>query len=567
MPACRILGALLWEQWRVSRLELAIRSGLALAGVLLFATVAGRLDSAAVVVLHGVAIFIFGMAGLLSASWTNSFETRQLGFVYHLGFTRPVATRWLVLVPLAYAVICSQLIYVGCCLALYLLVGWQLPVWGPAAILACAVCVLIAGAWSSTRLDGRIAGMLGAMSLTLGWLGIRDYLRNDAEPILLALGRADYFALTWWEYLGLGIVGALASLWTIVAVDQQRHGEAWLPRRLGTRSERPAAAEAGLPWRLAWVTGARGRRSVGWGQVFRTPLGAQFWYEVSRSAGLAGWGAALLCGGLFAVLCLDVHWPQAPRAWMLAGVAVPLIVQLLAADQVLGLAQHQGVVRYSSFDATRPLHCDQLIAIKMAVIYFWSLLALMQVVAWAGCSLLLSGEYELWRQSLNELVAQWAAAAHGDWRFAVLGLVMAFFGSAATLLTAALAMAALPRAMLLLSWVSLMHVAVMAWDASHQWAWWPALQLYGYGLLSVIAAASVVLILLGLWRGHVRGGYFLVCLAIWGLGLGLLAGGLGNVAALQALSAMATLALAATALVTLAGAACAPWALALHRHA
>ena len=185
VPSPAVLRALVWEQWRISRLELLLRIAFAGMVLILISVAVAKADDAVLTVLRGILIFLIGFSALFSASWTSEFDSRQFGFTYRLGFTRPISTSSLVVVPIGYSLFWSLVFYIGGALAVFLTTGLALPLAGPSAIIACSVCMLIAGAWMPTHVGGRIVGMVGAIAATMGWLWLRDYWLNDPDPIIL----------------------------------------------------------------------------------------------------------------------------------------------------------------------------------------------------------------------------------------------------------------------------------------------------------------------------------------------------------------------------------------------
>lgn len=566
----RILQAMLWEQWRISRLELLFRVSLMFLILGLFALVGKHDDASTTVVLQGILVFILGFAALFSASWTQDLDSRQLGFTYSLGFTRPITTRALVFVPIMYSLVLSQLFYLGSAVSMNRLLGLSIPLAGPAAIIACTVCLLIAGAWSSSRIDGRIAGMIGAMSITITWLSIRNFLLEHGEPVLVAIGREGYFALTWYEYLGLASVAGLAVAWTIQAVECQRHGDSLLANWMSWRS-----GEAVQPSRNANLhagtsevenSSSRGIPAPRL-RSFHNSVEAQAWCELRRSAPLCLMACLILPSIYFAFLCLNIHWELAPRAWMGALMAMPMIVQLLAVDCTAGITSHQKVVRFSPFDATRPMRCDQLIAIKVLVVFGWSLCGMALVALLAGLYALLSGEYGFWLQDFRAIRQAVGDVAPVWWVAMGMNLLLAFLGSTNLLYTYVLFLTRYPKSCAAAALIFTLHFGIFAWDASHDW---PLLLLWKtYGFVVPLALISVSLLAIGVTirAGYLSWWYFTTVLFFW---------------LIYAISAVWLVSTAtppvpiplwgylfgvAFLLVPLASAAFAPLALATHRHA
>ncbi len=566
----KIFRVMLWEQWRISRMELLLRSSVLLACIALVAALGNKLDESALPVLRGIFVFLIGFAALFSASWTQDLDSRQLGFTYALGFTRPVATRWLVLVPILYSLALSQVFYLGCALAIFWVQGMSLPLLGPAAIIACTVCLLVAGAWSSTRIDGRITGMVGAILITFSWLALRDYLRNDPEPVLLAIGRDGYFDLAWLEYLGLFAVSSLAIAFTIQSVDWQRHGESVWCNTLRLRSAndlapagRPPAMDAPEPTDGADSIVRPTARTLS----FRNSVAAQVWYELRRSAPLCLTASLILLPTFFAFLCVNLHWELAPRAWMGAMVLIPVIFQFLAADSTMGITSKHGVVRLSPFDATRPMRCDQLIAIKLMVVFGWSVSGFALVALLAGLYALLSGEYEYWLRDFRAINVAVGDVWPGWWLVAAVNFLLAFLASTNLLFTQGLFFSRYPKVIMVGSLLVLVHVGIFAWDAAHDWAWLVLWKTYGVVVPLAMMLVSVIAIVAAIRAGYLSQRYFATVFGVW-LIYALAAIWLVSTSTPPVpIPLFAYLIGVALLLVTLASAAFAPLALAAHRHA
>lgn len=566
--ALAMLRAQLWEQWRISRLELLIRMLFAGAILILLSVAIVNVDDAVNQVLRGILIFIIGFAALFSASWTSEFDRRQLGFTYRLGFARPIATGQLVIVPIFYSLCWSLIFYIGGALAIYLPTGFTLPLVGPSAIIACTVCTLIAGAWMPTRIEGRIIGMVGAVAATVGWLGLRDYCSNDPDPILLSIGKAGYFDLAWYEYLGLVIVGSLSIWATIKSVDLQRHGEALLSSisnsrliRVDVRSLNPTSAESNTSQAVT----SPSIESVRW-LSFKSRSGAQTWYEVRRSAPLLLAACLILPTALFAFLCINVHWELAPRVWLGALVVVPIVFQLLAADSTLGITHKQGLVCLSPFDATRPMRCDQLIGIKVLVVFGWSLCGFLLIAIFAGLFALLSGEYEYWLRDFRTIQGAVGNVSLVWWVVGVIDLLFIFLSSTTLLFAQALWMSRYPQVLLAGSLLLLAHVGLFAWDAAHGWPWELWWRCYGYVLPAAVIVGSLIALVLAIRAGYLGKLYFGMALGAWLVYVASTVGLLASSSPPQPIAFVAYLVGAALLIVPLASAAFAPLALAAHRH-
>ncbi len=567
-PPSQVFRALLWEQWRLSRMELLIRTALAGAFVLLFSAIIPIQDESALPVLRGILLFVIGLSALFSGSWINDFDSQQLGFAYRLGFTRPIATRWLVIVPVCFSLIMSLLYFLGGALAVYLLTGLVFPLVGPAAIITCTVCLFIAGAWAPTRIDGRIVGMVGALVASLGWLLLRDYFLADPDPILLSIGKPGYLDLAWYEYLGLLAVGCASIAATIKSVDLQRHGEGlfesifgswWGGTRSSTSSQTAPSDNVSQSFTSR---SAEQPRTLS----FRNRASAQIWLELRRSAPMLLAACITLPATLFVFLCLDIRWEFSPRAWMGAMVVLPVVCQFLATDRTLGITHKQGRVWLSPFDATRPMRCDQMIGIKVFVVFGWSLCGFLTTVLFAGLYSLLSREYEHW---LNDLRAIQAVVGHVSpvwWGVGMINLLFVFLSSTTLLFAQGLWMSRFPRVLMAGLIVLIVHCGIFAWDAGHDWPWLLLWKFYGYAIPVAIMVGCVIALVMAIRAGYLSKTYFCVVLGMWLIYAGSTLWLFANSSPPFPIPLMAYLFGVAALLVPLASAAFAPLAFAAHRH-
>lgn len=563
-----IFGAQLWEQWRISRLELLVRMVFSGAILVLLSVAVANADDAAMQVLRGMLIFLIGFAALFSASWTSELDSGLPGFTYRLGFTRPIATRQLVIVPVIYSLCWSLMFYLGGALAIYLSTGLTLPLVGPSTIIACTLCMLIAGAWVSTRIEERIVGMVSATTATMGWLWLRDYCVNDPDPILLSIGKTSYFDLAWYEYLGLATVGSLSIWATIKSVDLQRHGETLLssisnsrPVRAGVRVLNPTSAGSDTSQAVA----SPRVEKIRW-LSFNSPGGAQIWYEVRRSAPLLLAACMILPTALFAFLCINMHWELAPRVWLGALVVIPIAFQLLAADRTLGITSKQGLARLSPFDATRPMRCDQLIGIKVLVVFGWSLCGFLLVAIFAGLFALLSGEYEYWLRDFHTIQGAIGSISPIWWVVGLIDLLFIFLSSTTLLFAQALWMSRYPRVLLAGSLILLAHVGIFAWDAAHGWQWALLWRCYSYLLPVAVIVASFHALVESIRAGYLGKSYFGIVLGLWLVYAASTVWLFANSSPSLPIPLVAYFIGMALLMVPLSSAAFAPLALAAHRH-
>ncbi len=207
-------------------------------------------------VIRGIVLMLLMIVSLFSTTWLSNIESRQRGFCFRLGFTRPVSTAKLVLVPMLFIMASAVVCFFLPVMLFRLLFGSPMPFFGPAAVIACSIAVFVMSTWSPTTLFGKCVG-IGAGTVAMFW-GVAGLLAmsGDPDPLILVLGKPDAFDFAWPESLGLFAVTVLACVVTVFAVDRQRHGAAlrwkWKIRwpglwRQSAGNRRPFSRPTGRP--------------------------------------------------------------------------------------------------------------------------------------------------------------------------------------------------------------------------------------------------------------------------------------------------------------------------------
>jgi len=221
----RILPVMLWELWRVSRWEMLARYSIMAALLALISSISQGFGEAHLGVIRGIVILLAGVGCVFSTTWLGDLDNQKAGFTFRLGYTRPISNLQMVLVPTVYSVANAMLGYLACALLVQLMLGQRLPLVGPTLIFGCLVSVSTAVVWSSIHTVEKLSALFAMVGLALGLLAARHSLQADDAPILLAIGKPEFFDLAWYEYLGLFLLSSLALAVTVYAVGQQRFGE------------------------------------------------------------------------------------------------------------------------------------------------------------------------------------------------------------------------------------------------------------------------------------------------------------------------------------------------------
>lgn len=583
------LGAMLWELWQISRRDLLLRFGFVATCLLLLFAMSKSLDEPQMTVVRGIVVMLTAVACIFSTTWMVDFDNQQLGFIFRLGFTRPVSSRQLVLVPMLFSIAASMLGYLACGLIANLLLDLSLPLLGPALLIGFTVCLMISVVWSLTHtIEKLIAGFVVAATI-LGGLMLR-HRPLDGEPILLAIGMPEYYRFQWFDYLGMASLSGLSMLVTIHAVGRQRHGEAirwsWLltsvfSGRIGNRF-----FETCKNW-LETCTRP---------QVLRNSWSAQTWLELRRSGNLLVVVLAtplVVLAFIAGVPLINESWggAHAPRMWLGVILFSPIFFQLLATDAVIGLRHNQGSTQLSQFDATRPFRCDEMIAIKLMAVSGWSWLGSLLMIAAAFAHSTFTWSWQYWQelQQAAEAVLQQAAA--GNWNqaplanpvlnpdhdgnsfgwLAIYGVVALFIApvfSTALLMNFVYCAAKFPRVLFGGMLFMLANIGLFAWDvqAGQLGFLW---RFYGYAAPLGLIALSILSIGTGIGSRQLSRRYVVVTLGLWLLLVlcnFLILGTLSSGAVLASVNPMLGMWGCAAVLAPLGAATIAPWAFAAFRH-
>ncbi len=245
---------------------------------------------------------------------------------------------------------------------------------------------------------------------------------------------------------------------------------------------------------------------------------------------------------------------------------IPIVFQLLAADRTLGITSKHGLARLSPFDATRPMRCDQLIGIKVLVVFGWSLCGFLLVAIFAGLFALLSGEYEFWLRDFHTIQRAIGSISPIWWMVGLVDLLFIFLSSTTLLFAQALWMSRYPRVLLAGSLILLAHVGIFAWDASHGWQWGLLWKCYGIMLPVAVIVGSLLALVVAIRAGYLGKSYFGIALGVWLVYVASTLWLFANSSPPQPIAPVAYLVGVAMLIVPLAGAAFAPLALAAHRH-
>jgi hypothetical protein len=408
--------AMLWEIWRVTRVEAAWRLAFGVVGGLAvmaaFAAVAPADDVKRAegirnfgAVLAMILLVVPHLAGWLSMAKLNG---GRPGFPLHLHYTRPVRTVVIVGLPMACLTAVSWAIYLVSALVLRGVSGHAFPLL-PVAVWVAAFTLVGAATWSTRNqavavlvmLFAVVTGMDTAMHrLTDFPHGLRWYNSPKLWPTIFD------FPLT--DYAWIALIGIVSFGVTVAGVARQRRGEGW--------AEAPPAQRGGL-W--AWLI-----------NLFRVPCPtssatrAQVWFDL-KSNGLP----VLMIGVVLALVILllsaaggpvDAAFQEEIRARLSCSntdcffarpmpvllAPISLLLILFLAGNAFGIRRKQGRTCVSAFEATHARGTAHLAVLKVLVKSACVLAAIIAIGASAWVSMALLGDavfIQMWNVPLGSL--------------------------------------------------------------------------------------------------------------------------------------------------------------------
>lgn len=382
--------AMLWEQWRLTRGEIAWRLVLSIAAASAVLMLASLTSSEIVRNMAAVMALVLLVAphalGWFSIAMLNR---GQSGFPLYLLYTRPLRTAVIVGVPMAYLAALPAALYVVSALLLRLLFGHPFPLLPVAAVIAVVNIAQLAANWCTRRFSVR---MLANVAVSLVWTGmaidrlsVEEIAGPDVAPPATWPAVFDFPAT---DYVWLGAIGLAFYGLTVAAVARQRRGDG--------RASAPWIPTHGFPDRLVGLF------------PFKCPTmsatRAQLWFDL-RSSGLplltVGLVLALVnallgavSGPIDAVITADYreyvsctiqecYWAR-PMSILFAMVSVAAVLTL--GSNAFGLRARQGRRYASAFEATQPYGTGRIAVLKLTVRLICVLTALAAIVfsVWAS---------------------------------------------------------------------------------------------------------------------------------------------------------------------------------------
>ena len=372
--------AMLWENWRLTRVEAANRLALGIVGgsavLVWFAAVAENAaarDSGATIALGVITFTTFPLWLSISKLKGGRFiDGYRSGFPLSLLYTRPVRTAVLVGVPMAYLAALAAAVYLVSAIVLGWAFGYPFPLLPVAALIAASHVTQAAGDWSTRS---KVVQWLGTSGPVMALYFLAMY-RWEGRPALFDFSLADYALIAAMGLVSFGVA--------VAGVARQRRGD----------------AKVAVPWTAG--SGGFPERLV---TLFRfpcptsSPARAQVWFDVKSS------GLPVLAIGLAFAILIPLSFEVTTRLdIVLSGfftrpatrvVAVVVAMFSLPAVLILGgnafrIRAGHGRTFASAFEATQAYGTARMAALKVLVrsVCLLGALAAVGTSIWTSASLI-----------------------------------------------------------------------------------------------------------------------------------------------------------------------------------
>jgi hypothetical protein len=356
--------AMLWENWRLTRVEAGQRLALGIVAGSIVMTLSDNGATAAfwmIVTIHSM--IWFSIAKLNGGRFADGYKP---GFPFHLWYSKPLSTVTLVSVAILYDAITCTVLYLVSAAALGLAFGKSLPLSSMVLILVSYHFAYACCQWSTRN---RLVQWIGSIAFSAPMFFMLFY--NMKSPLAVEF--------SWIENSVFIAIAAVSFVLTVMGVARQRRGDST------TFEPRERAMSGGFP---DWLVGA---------PRFRCPTSsatkAQAWFEL-RSSGLP----VLMIGLIIALLLIAVYAVSIPIAQIrpiaIAATVFSVPIALFGlGSNAFGIRRKQGRTYVSAFEMTQPYDTGRAVAIKLMIRTACVLVALILIGVGTSISALIMGAW------------------------------------------------------------------------------------------------------------------------------------------------------------------------------
>jgi hypothetical protein len=367
--------AMLWELWRLTRVEFAFRLAIPSAfGILALSNgIGGPADPSGGDQMVFVLFFGAFSHSLLSLAISKMNGGRFLdgyhpGFPLHLLYARPVRTAVIVGVAMSYMAVSAALSYLLWALLMNAAFDVRFPLVPIAGWLVALQLVQAVSYWATrskfVQWAGSMGGYLACCALALRRAGEGDWesMRPDTWQTLFGYGFVDYALIA-------TIVAATFGL-TVAGVSRQRRGD--------SSPVRPRSATESNSW--GWLD-----------RLFRLPCPtssatrAQIWFDL-KSSGLAILGTGFVAAVALLLFCILGDGLEFMRSFALSFPVLAALLVLVMGANAFGIRRRQGRAYASVFDVTQAVGTGSLAGLRILVrsVCVFAALVMVAVAAWVA---------------------------------------------------------------------------------------------------------------------------------------------------------------------------------------
>ena len=388
------IAAMLWELWRVTRVEAAWKLALgivvALAAWLVAAAFAPVWDKGTAS-LVSISLYMPHIMGWISVAGLNG---GRPGFPLYLHYTRPIRTAVMVGIPMAYLTALSCAIYLVSAFLLRATSGYPFSVLPAAAWVAALALVLRAITWSTRSM---VVLMLGSL-VTLFAGGPAIGSRLDSFPNDVGYPLTDYAVMALICVFCFGV--------TVASVTRQRRGDsqAAIARTPGSGLREWLIDQFRFPCPTSSATWAQVWLDLKFNGLPVLTIGVTLAIVILLSSAIGNPIDAAFADELRArASCVNADC-FAARAWPLLLTPLSLVIVLGLARNAFGIRRRQGRAYMTAFEVTHAHGTAQLALLKVLARSVCVLAAIIAIGVSAWISVPLLGDpvfIQVWGVPLN----------------------------------------------------------------------------------------------------------------------------------------------------------------------
>lgn len=378
------ITALLWEQWRLTRIEMGFRIIVMLIG----GGALTVLDKPVAALFFSGYVMSLMLLSIVRMNGGRFIDGYHPGFPLHLLYTRPVLTSEIVGIAMGYMAVAGAAIYIVWALLMRAVFEYPFPVFSVACWMALFQLVQGVGYWTTrskfVQWFVSLAGYVGCNTIALR----RGFEYLPEESALTPFDPAlwpEIFAYTLTEYALMIAIAVACFAITIAGVSRQRRGDA---RAAKPQETTPTQSQGWLSHLIELPCPTS------------SPIKAQIWFDL-RTSGLQILGYALIISLAIPVMFKLSDPFESVRGFTFMLASFSLIAIVWMSGNAFGIRSKQGHSYAGSFESIHTFSTARLAMLKVLVRTVCVSLSLLLVAASYWLSLSLSGN---WGDEMQELI-------------------------------------------------------------------------------------------------------------------------------------------------------------------